>query len=265
MTAMPQDALARIPGWQHADWDLLEGGQTNRTWLLIAGNRKAVLKVDTAPRVAPFNGRLLEQDIQSRAAEADLASRVLFSDETSYLTEYIEGDVWTAADLEKEENLIALARVLRRLHALPLSGRRFDIVGAAHRYRDCIDSGKSAVALDYVDVIEKYHAPPVLCCCHNDLVAANIIAIAITDLPDLRLLDWEYACDNDPLFDLATVVAHHNLSASLATCLLDAYFEGDGERWREKFEQQVILYGALHWLWSASGASATSGFEAREV
>lgn len=260
MTGTPQDALARIPGWENADCDELESGLTNRCWLVSIGNRKAVLKVDAAPRGAPFNGRLFEQDIQSRAAKAGLASRVLFADETSYLTEYIEGNVWTAADLKKEENLIALALVLRRLHALPLSGRRFDIVGAAHRYRDSIDSGKSAVARQYVDVIEKYHAPPVLCCCHNDLVAANIIVT-----PDLRLLDWEYACDNDPLFDLATVVAHHDLSASLATCLLDAYFEGDGERWREKFEQQVILYSALHWLWSASGASATSGFEAREV
>ena len=260
MTSTPQDVLARIPGWEHADCDEIEGGQTNRTWLVSIGSRKAVLKVDSAPRVAPFNGRLVEQGIQSRAAQADLASRVLFADETSYLTEYIDGDVWTAVDLEKEENLIALAGVLRRLHALPLSGRRFDIIGAAHRYRDRIDSGASEEALDYVDVIEKYRAPLALCCCHNDLVAENIIA-----MPDLRLLDWEYACDNDPLFDLAIVVAHHNLSASLATCLLDAYFKGDGERWREIFEQQVILYDALLWLWNAAGASATSGSAAREV
>ena len=260
MSSSPQDVLARIPGWEHADCDELEGGLTNRTWLLSIGNRKAVLKIDSAPRVAPFNGRLFEQGIQTRAAQADLASRVLFADETSYLTEYLNGDVWTAADLEKEENLVALANVLRRLHALPLSGRRFDIVGAAHRYRDRVDSGESDVARKYVEVIEKYRAPLARCCCHNDLVAENIIATR-----DLRLLDWEYACDNDPLFDLATVVAHHNLSASLATCLLDAYFNGDGERWREKFEQQVILYGALHWLWNGARATATSGSAAREV
>ena len=263
MSNSPLDALAKIPGWEHADCDELEGGLTNRTWLLIVGDRKAVLKVDTAPRVAPFNGRLLEQRIQSRAAEADLASRVLFADETSYLTEYIDGDVWAAADLEKEENLTALAGVLRRLHALPLSGRRFDIVGAAHCYRERIVSEESKIARKYVDVIEAHQVPQALCCCHNDLVAENIIAMP--DLPDLRLLDWEYACDNDPLFDLATVVAHHDLSARLATCFLDAYFEGDGERWREKFEQQVIVYDALLWLWNAARVSATSGFEAREV
>ena len=260
MTSTPQDALARIPGWARADCDELEGGLTNRSWLVSIGNRKAVLKVDTAPRVAPFNGRLHEQAIQSRAAQADLASRVLFADETSYLTEYIEGDVWTAADLEDEENLKALAGVLRRLHALPLSGRRFDIVGAAHRYRDRVDSDEAEVARKYVDVIEAHPVPQALCSCHNDLVAENIIAT-----PDLRLLDWEYACDNDPLFDLATVVAHHNMSTNLATYFLDAYFEGDGERWREKFEQQVTLYRALLWLWNVAKASATSGSEAREV
>jgi thiamine kinase-like enzyme len=86
-----------------------------------------------------------------------------------------------------------------------------------------------------------------ICCCHNDLVAANIIAT-----PELRFLDWEYACDNDPLFDFATVVAHHNLSSARMDYLLNAYFNGDGQRWREHLARQTKLYEALLWLWEAA-------------
>jgi thiamine kinase-like enzyme len=68
----------------------------------------------------------------------------------------------------------------------------------------------------------------------------------------LRLLDWEYACDNDPLFDLAIVVAQHQLSEEIANMFLDQYFDGDGKRWREKLGQQMMLYNALVWLWYAS-------------
>ena len=87
----------------------------------------------------------------------------------------------------------------------------------------------------------------VLCCCHNDLVVANII-----NAPETRFLDWEYACDNDPLFDLATVTAHHELTSRQRDTLLDAYFDGDGRRWRSQLDCQAEVYEALLYLWTAS-------------
>jgi thiamine kinase-like enzyme len=71
-------------------------------------------------------------------------------------------------------------------------------------------------------------------------------------VPEVRFLDWEYACDNDPFFDIATVVAHHDLPAGRAEFLLNAYFDGDGERWRSQLERQTEFYDALHWLWDAA-------------
>ena len=96
-------------------------------------------------------------------------------------------------------------------------------------------------------VIKEVRLPNYLCCCHNDLVGENIIAA-----PDLKFLDWEYACDNNPLFDLATIVEHHELSEAQGRALLDAYFEGSGESWYPKLVEQQKLYLALLWLWLAS-------------
>ena len=50
MTDSPQAVLGRIPGWEQAEINELEGGLTNRTWLVNVGDQKGVLKIDAAPR-----------------------------------------------------------------------------------------------------------------------------------------------------------------------------------------------------------------------
>ncbi len=72
--------------------------------------------------------------------------------------------------------------------------------------------------------------------------------------PDLKLIDWEYATDNDPFFDLATVIEHHQLSDDHARLLLDTYLDGDSLRWRSHLVGQRKLYLALLCLWLASRA-----------
>ena len=239
--------LASIQGWQDATWKELAGGRTNETYIVEAHGNKAVLKIDPAPRSAPFNSRIEESRIQKRAASIGLANDVLYVEETVYLTAYVEGRTWTRSDLAEDANLVRLAQALRRLHALPLTGRSFDAVSAAHQYLDAIGDEDPVIAEQFVALIESMRRPGNLCFCHNDLVAGNIIAA-----PDVMFLDWEYACDNDPLFDLATLVAHHELSNRQAELLLDAYFDGDGSRWHPQLVEQERLYDALNWLWLAA-------------
>jgi len=248
----PEDVLGRIPDWEDAEVHELGGGLTNRTHLVESAGRRGVLKVDETVRSAPYNARPEEARIQGIAADHDLANRVLYVDETVYLTEYVDGTVWTRADLNDENKLVQLARALRQLHALPLTGRYFDARAAAHQYVDKLGDADAVKARVCVEIIEQLRLPQPLCCCHNDLVVSNIIST-----PGVRFLDWEYACDNDPFFDLATVVSHHELSSQQAQLLLDAYFDGDGARWRSQLAAQVRLYAALHWLWAAAETSPT--------
>ena len=239
--------LAGIPGWEGAEFSEMSGGLNNLSWFVEAGSRKAVLKVDEHPRGAPFNTRAAEAQIQTQAAQAGLAGAVLFASDTVFMSEYVEGSVWSGASLEDCENLDRLAAALRTLHALPLTGRTFDAVSAASGYASQIRDADPENVRGCIQTIEAMPSPVKLCCCHNDLVAANIIGT-----PDIRFLDWEYACDNDPLFDLATVVAHHQLSPERAEHFLNAYFDGNGDQWREPLDRQSELYTALLWLWEAS-------------
>jgi thiamine kinase-like enzyme len=247
MTRAPEAVLAGIPGWENAGIRDLDGGLTNRTWLVEAHGERAVLKIDDVPRTLPFNTRRDEARIQTIAAEAGLANRVLTVTDTVYLSEYVDGHVWTPADLDNDKNLARLGRALRQIHALPLTGRVFDARAAARGYASHIDVADPDLLRRSLGVVDAMPAPFNLCCCHNDLVAGNIIAT-----PEIRFLDWEYACDNDPLFDLATVVAHHDLSDDRADVLLDAYFDGDGGRWLERLQMYERFYVAILWLWRES-------------
>ena len=242
-----REVIVTIPGWDGASVSELPGGLTNRNYLVENDRRRGVLKIDAMPRSSPLNSRAEEAAVQKQGEQAGLASRVLYFDETTYLVEYVAGDVWTPQHLDDDAKLLQLAAALRRLHAMPLTGRVFDAVSAADLYRAELEGADTALAKEHVAIIESMRRPLNLCCCHNDLVAANILAT-----PELRFLDWEYARDNDPFFDLATVVEHHELSNRQAEFLLNAYFDGDGMRWRKQLADQQRLYRSLLWLWSAA-------------
>ena len=247
MGMTPADVLADIDGWEGARVSVLSGGLSNHTWLVEKDGDRAVLKIDDQPRGAPYNTRRNEADIQSQACESGLANRVLYVHETVYLSEYVEGEVWSPDNLKDDAHLQQLAVALRKLHALPLTGRRFDAVGAARDYAQHARDADKRKVRECLGIIESAPRPQELCLCHNDLVAENIIST-----PQVRFLDWEYACDNDPLFDLATVAAHHALAWAQRRVLLDAYVGGDASQWHEPFAQQVELYEALLYLWQHS-------------
>ena len=228
-------------------WEELHGGLTNKTYRVSGDGRVGVLKLDECRREEPFNTRPAEAQVQSIAAKAGLAPQVILADDCIYFTEYVEGEVWTRRCLDEDGSLELIAAALKRLHALPLTGRSFDARVAAGRYVENIDGLDAEIVELCTQITASMRRPQNLCCCHNDLVAGNLITT-----PELLFLDWEYACDNDPFFDLATVVEHHELSDAQAMCLLNAYFDDDGERWRGNLEQHRKLYLALLCLWLAS-------------
>ena len=243
----PESVLAELPDWQGATCRELTGGRTNQTLLVEANGKRAVLKIDQQLREAPFNSRRDEARIQSIAVDNGLANPVILVTDTVYMTEYVDGIVWSDDCLEDNANLDNLAAALQKLHHLPLTGRTFDAMGSARNYINRIGNADATKVNECLATIEAGPRPHNLCCCHNDLVVANII-----NTPEVRFLDWEYACDNDPFFDLATVVAHHDLTTDQSNYLLDSYFDGDGERWREQLARQASVYEALLWLWEAS-------------
>lgn len=95
-------------------------------------------------------------------------------------------------------------KLLARLHAQPRCGLRFSPAAMIRQYLRLIEvPGKLRdLSSACADVSEGLEESAELTLCHNDCVAKNWI-----QLPDggLRLIDFEFAGDNDPAFDLATL------------------------------------------------------------
>jgi thiamine kinase-like enzyme len=255
----PADALTRVPDWDGnaAKWRELKGGLTNRSYLVEKGSDSFVLRLN-AEHTSVFNlDRISEMDIVAQAAAAGLAPELVFADVDSgiLLYRYIPGQAWGVADLDDDRNLEALAELLRRVHDLPLSGIRFDPIAVADRYTRNLESrpGLHDFACRCEEIIAGMPVCAEFRCCHNDVVASNVIAD-----PDLKLLDWEYACDNDPLFDLASLIGFHNLDSDRQAVLLNAYAGGMDSGLAEGLEIQVRLYDAIQWLWLANRQMITA-------
>lgn len=251
-------ALAVIPGWQNASWETLTGGLTNTVYRLTANGRNAVLKIDDAPRSAPFRSRRAEASLQSAAASIGLAPRVLFVDQQRLLSEYLDGPVWTPSVFDSKGNLEQVAIALRQLHALPAIGSGFPERTAAADYAKVSRRYDREITRLAMEVIERYVPSSLPCFCHNDLVAANLVSA-----PELKFLDWEYAGDNDPHFDLATLIEHHRLSTDAVETLLGAYAGRHDNVSQDQLSIERRRYLALLWLWMASRPDADASEQAQ--
>jgi len=243
----PTDVLASIPGWEDARWRRLAGGTNRPVFHVTNGKKDAVLKIGEHARGGPFNTPEQEATVQTVAAGNGLAADVLYAAPGAYLTEFVHGDAWEQRHFKEIEYLEMLAVTLRQVHALPVTGLVFDARSAARLYAAQADDADREWTGFCLDVVEKSRLPQKLCCCHNDVVAENLLLS-----PGLTLIDWEYACDNDPFFDLATVIEHHDLSDQQVSVLVNAYCGKDGKddsNWRERLAEQRQLYLALWWLW----------------
>ena len=254
----PLEAMDRIPGMNAKGFrtELLGGGLTNRVFKLSNNNDAYVLRLDADHTAQLGLDRATEHRILELACAKSLAPEIVHMDEAGgiLLLRYIDGRVWTVDDLVDSEKIELLGDLLRRVHALPLCGKKFDAGAIADAYLSSLEKDADSRKLAKLcrDIVRSIDATGSQSCCHNDVVAGNIIST-----PSLMLLDWEYASDNDPLFDLASLIAFHELDDITAMTLLSAYAGGSTAELRERLALQVRQYNALYCLWLLSRQVST--------
>ena len=185
------------------------------------------------------------------AHEADIGPEVVYVDAEAgiLLSRFLPGRTWAAQDFESDHQLDRLADLLRGVHRLPICGSRIHYSKEAAVYEAFLEErqGLHAFASRCLDIVRSTPDRGITACCHNDIIARNVI-----DNVTLKLIDWEYARDNDPLFDLACVIGFHEMDHRQADYLLDAYADGASAEERESLTEQQRTYDALHWLWFAA-------------
>jgi thiamine kinase-like enzyme len=167
----------------------LEGGYSNTNFAFAYDGERYVLRIPE--RAQPYVDRVYE-DVWYRDLPDSFVKPVVYDRSTGrMISRWVNGRL--LADIPTEElSLEALAAYLRTLHGeLPACARDYDLPALLHAYGSSVPAGLA---------LERTHA------CHNDLNPWNVI---VTDRGWVTL-DWEFAGNNDPLFDL--VALHQGLA-----------------------------------------------------
>lgn len=249
-------ALERVPGLDVARSPAprpFEGGLTNLAWRIsINGNPHVLRLSDRLNKTAEAMRN--EVAVQQLAHGYGLAPAVVFVDEDAgiLVTELASGMPLNDRDTESPTHLQRIGELLRRVHRLPAMGKALDLEVVAQSYAlRCPQADGERAAAEVLDRLREILAgvgERNLSVCHNDPVAANFIVGR-----DMVLIDWEFAALNSPMFDLAVVAAHHDLSEANKLKLLEGYGLSPSKITMKTLAEWECIYRCLHWLWVAAG------------
>jgi Ser/Thr protein kinase RdoA (MazF antagonist) len=165
------------------------------------------------------------------AANDGVAPPVHFADAESgiAITAFIASRPWHEAFATGTDRIAGLGRCVRRLHDGPALASFLDAF-------QCIDQGLGVVTAagaalppmlvryleDFVAVRDALLPHWVLTASHNDLNPGNLLY----DGERPWLIDWESAWQNDPMFDVATMLHWFGFAGDREAALLAGYFGG---------------------------------------
>jgi aminoglycoside phosphotransferase (APT) family kinase protein len=232
----------------------LGGGLNARSFLVVAGNRRHVLRLPTSSSVAALD-LAAEARAMRAAAAADLAPAVIAVDLEAglLLTEYRGGG---EPQLAAHQAVIAMvARALRALHQLRVDLPVYSVRAFTSTYLTALGASTRALnteertwAHELTQLGERFdtsHAPTTFC--HTDLVVSNIL----TDGAAARFIDFEYAGLGAPLLDLASLAGMNDLWHAQRRQLLDEYYEtAAAQPTMRELDDAVRMVRLLAYFWS---------------
>ncbi|MDX6606903.1 MAG: hypothetical protein QOD14_1443 [Solirubrobacterales bacterium] len=209
----------------------LEGGITNRNYLVTLGGNRYVIRVPGKDTSLLGIDRGAEREANENAASLGVAPRVVaqLDDPPCLVTEFVECQEMAPEDLRDPETMSLVIGAVRTVHdsgaALPSSFDSFRVV-EEYRATAAERGGEIPAAYDEAhDQAREIEAAlsgpehdPVPC--HNDLLAGNFLRGA----DQIWIVDWEYAGMGDRYFDLANFAINNELEEARHPELLADYF-----------------------------------------
>lgn len=232
----PIEQLRTIPGFSDADATTITierlGGLTNLVYRVNAAGADYLLRIP-GKGTEEYIDRAAEKRDAIAAAEAGVSAQVLHFDASTgvMLAEYIDGVTLDADRFRDEGSVRRSADAFRRLHT---SGRtfvkRFEVFEQIDEYLGLIEKLNAKVPDGYEAVRERASGirevleskPAVLAPCHCDPLAENFIDTG----ERVYIVDWEYAGNNDPMWDLGDLSVEAGFDADQDALLLRTYFDG---------------------------------------
>jgi thiamine kinase len=265
LTAPPGWALALVPGLEHGAAALrvqaLGGGTVNIVHRVDTALGRFVLRLDGPAWRRPGVDRARELELHRAAAQGGIAPRIAraLPERCGLLiSEFHDGQLWSAQDYSDVARLRQLGQRLGELHRLPAPALEcFDPLQIGQDYARLVAPEHGALLADAMRRLESAAAllrgtGRALCVVHGDLWEGNLL-----QGERLWLLDWEYAQLADPLMDIACLLAYYpQIQPYQADVLAAAGL--DARRDREALRVRVDIYRMLTWLWRLARGEAVA-------
>ena len=202
--------LGLMPGWRRGRIQriaFLAGGYANDNFRFDYEGETFVVRI--------VRGPAMPRDAELRYLELPIAPRVVAADRRrgDLITRWIDGALLADSPADPAE---AAAYVRQLHHAVPRGIRSYDPVRIVQDFaREAPLSSVAAAALRGLDWRRESTAG-----CHNDLNPWNVLRCG----PSWRTLDWEFAGDNDPLFDLVGLAYGMSYTDDALDALVAEYY-----------------------------------------
>ena len=207
----------------------LDGGLTNLNFRVRTVDLDVVVRISRAEPLLAIDREA--EHLNSLAAAASGASPqvVEFLPEDHVLVvDYINGATLTPADVRDPANLPRIAAVCRLLHSGPRFVSDFDMFEVQGAYLATVTERGYRLPQRYLDFLPQVEQIQTALSvtdlatvpCNNDLLAANFI----DDGDRLWIIDFEYAGNNDPCFELGNIWSESNLTVTQLDELICFYF-----------------------------------------
>jgi thiamine kinase-like enzyme len=241
----------------------LVGGLTNTNLRVKTATRDLVVRISHKDSALLAIDRDAEYANSQAAAASGAAPAVIeyLPDHHLLVVEFVEGRTLTDADLADDGMLTRVATACRTLHNGPRFVSEFDMFDVQRSYLDTVTERGFRLPPGYLALMPKASRirsalathPLDTVPCNNDLLAANLI----DDGQRIWIIDYEYAGNNDPCFELGNIWSEANLTLDHLEGLVGAYFGGT----RSSLVARARLWGLMSkygWTLWASIQDATS-------
>jgi len=229
--------LARVPRFSQVAAGQVHierlAGLTNRNYKVGIGDERFVLRIP-GEGTSDYINRRHEAVAARIAAEAGVNAEVLFFDENDglMLTRFVDGAATMNGERFKDLDAVArAAQAFRRMHNCGKSfATEFDLFHKMDEYLDYLRKKQARIPDGYAEVQREAEAvraalgarPATLRPCHCDPLAENFLDTGAR----IFIIDWEYAGNNDPMWDLGDVSVEAGFGPEQDAALLQAYFTG---------------------------------------
>lgn len=248
-------------------FESLPGGLTNVIYKVSGPTGEPVVaRLSSSKSGLLAIDRLAECHNARSAAESGVAPRVIACEPIAGISivEWIDGRTFAPTDLDDSRQIARVAAACVRLHAGARCTNDFDMFTVQRNYLAIVQTRGyrlPAGYLDYAEAVKRISEALSIQAsdtvpCHNDLLAANII----DDGERIWFIDYEYAGNNDPCFELGNIWSEANLPIYRLEELVTGYF---GYRSPAKIARArlLALMSKYGWMLWAAIQDAISGVD----